>query len=112
MSQREDASPSDSLELEASADSAQQVKVARRMWYGGFAGLPMLWLVSYLHFRSAAHMPGADAELKKYVNRSLCGAVCGGVVFVVWVFYVQLFWRSDVWLRSLMITVPELPDEL
>ena len=106
---------SDSLEFEpsaAAAAAALDVKVARRLWYGGFAGLPWLWLVNYLHFRHTARLPSADPDLEKYVYRSLCGAILGAVLFVGWVVYVQLSWRTSSWLQSIMLVVPELSEEL
>jgi presenilin enhancer 2 len=105
------------LELEhSSADSAAaalDLKVARRMFYGGFAGLPWLWFIAWLHFRHAAQLPSADPQLAAYARRSGIGALVGGLLFVSWVVYVQLTWRSwGEFGRSMMLYMPEDDDEL
>ena len=108
----------ESLSLEgASAASAPPAEpldlvVARRMFYGGFAALPFLWLVSWWHYRKVAKQPDAHPMLAVYVNRSLIGAVCGFVALLAWITYVQLTWRTwGEFGRSLMLVMPE-PDEL
>lgn len=95
---------------EAASATALDVKVARRMFYFGFAGLPWLWAVNYLHFRRTSQQPSADPELEKYVQRSLCGAVTGAVLFVAWVVYVQLNWSTTSWLKPLMLSYPEATE--
>lgn len=90
------------------AQAALDLKVARRLFYGGFAALPWLWFVNWVHFRAISKTHKADPELRVYVQRSLVGAICGGILFVAWVAYVQLTWRSwgPEW-QSLMLVVPE-----
>lgn len=93
-------------------DAAQlDLKVARRMFYGGFAGLPWLWFVVWVHYRGVAKMPHSDPALQTYVNRSLVGAIIGGVVFAAWVIAVQSSWQQ--WLpESWMLVIPEAADDL
>ena len=74
--------------------AAADVKVARLMFFGGFALLPWLWFVAWLHFRHAAKQPDAPPALALYVRRSLVGAICGGLLFGGWVLAVSLFWTS------------------
>ena len=105
------------LELEsgraAQEAAALDLKVARRMFYGGFAGLPFLWFVAWVHFRSIAKLPTADPQLQTYVNRSLIGAIVGGLGFVAWVITVQTSWRSwGAFGQSIMLVIPEAVDEL
>ena len=95
----------------AQATAALDLKVARRMFYGGFAGLPWLWFVAWAHFRHVAKSPTADPQLQNYVNRMLYGAICGGVLFIAWVVMVQLNWRAWGW-QSIMLVVPEDVDDL
>jgi hypothetical protein len=96
---------------EAAAAAALDLRVARYMFYGGFALLPWLWFIAWVHFRKVAKQPHADPRLATYVNRSLVGAVCGGVAFVAWVVTIQLSWQHWDFARSIMLVVPE-DDEL
>lgn len=112
----------DALELEGTssaassataAQAALDLKVARRMWYGGFAGLPWLWFVVWFHFRTPAKLPAADPQLQTYVQRSIIGAIIGGLFFVAWVIYVQLTWHTwGSFGQSFMLVIPEDADEL
>lgn len=94
-----------------SEQAALDLRVARRMFYGGFAALPWLWFVAWVHFRKPARQPGADPQLKKYADRSLVGAICGGVALVAWIVAVQLSWHSwgDFGI-SIMLVVPDDGD--
>jgi presenilin enhancer 2 len=94
-----------------SEQAALDLRVARRMFYGGFAALPWLWFVAWVHFRKPARQPGADPQLKKYADRSLVGAICGGVALVAWIVAVQLSWHSwgDFGV-SIMLVVPDDGD--
>ena len=86
--------------------------VARALFFGGFAFLPFLWLVSWLHFRRAAREPGAHPQLATYVRGSAIGASVGIALFACWVVTVRLYWRS--WGesgRAIMLVLPE-DDEL
>ena len=103
------------LEFDAPAAAAEinaaalDLKVARRLFYGGFAGLPWLWFIAWLHFRHAARLPSADPRLATYARRSGVGAIIGGLLFLAWIIYVQMTWRdwSEGTRRSLMLVVPE-----
>ena len=95
------------------AAAALDLKVARRMFYGGFAGLPWLWFVLWVHFRHIAMAPTADRRLRKYVDWSLYGTICGSALFIAWVTFVQLRWRSwSSFGMSFMLIVPETTDDL
>ena len=103
------------LEMDSATSEAAalDLKVARRLFYGGFAGLPWLWFISWLHFRNAAKLPSADPQLATYARRSGIGALVGGLLFLAWVVTVQLSWRSwGEFGRSLMLVIPEEADEL
>ena len=87
------------------------LKVARRMFWWGFALLPGLWLLVWVHFRQAVKQPGSDPLLRLYVHRSLVGATCSGVLLACWVALVQSHWREweDRW-QWLMAVAPP-PEE-
>ena len=87
------------------------LKVARRMFWWGFALLPGLWLLVWVHFRQAVKQPGSDPRLRLYVHRSLVGAACSGVLLSCWVALVQSHWREweDRW-QWLMVVAPP-PEE-
>ena len=100
--------PADESSAAATAAAALDLRVARRMYYGGFALLPWLWFINWFHFRNAARQPHADPQLATYVHRSLVGAVSGLVLFVAWVVTVSLSWESwGDFGRSIMMVVPE-----
>ena len=92
---------------EAAAAAALDLRVARRMFYGGFALLPWLWFITWAHFRKVAKQPHADPRLATYVHRSLIGAICGAVAFVAWVVTIQLSWQHWEFAKSIMLVVPE-----
>lgn len=108
------ASSSSAFELDASAEAQQaalDLKVARRMYYGGFAGLPWLWFIAWLHFRRPSQLPSADPQLAKYARRSGIGALVGALLFVAWIVTVQLSWQSwGAFGRSIMLFIPEDSD--
>ena len=90
------------------AMAALDLKVARRMFYGGFALLPWLWFVAWAHFRHVAKSPHADPRLATYVHRCLVGSVVGGVILASWVLFVSLSWQTwGEFGRGLMLVLPE-----
>ena len=98
-------------EVESKA-AANDLRVAQLMFYGGFALLPWLWFVSWLHFRKAAKLPNAHPTLASYVRRSLVGSIIGGVLFGAWVITFSFSWRSwgEAGRALLLVTPPD--DEL
>lgn len=99
--------------IEENLESQLDLKVVRAMFFGGFAALPFLWLVAFLHFRKAAKRPHADPRLALYVRRCLVGAVLGGLLFVTWVVVVSTSWRSwGQFGRDLMLVLPWDAQEL
>ena len=98
---------------EAERQAAVDVKVARAMFFGGFAALPFLWLVAWVHFRKAAKLPHADPRLATYVQRCFAGAVLGGILFATWFVTVMVSWRSwGQFGRDLMLVLPWDAQEL
>ena len=93
-------SPEQQQAQQRAAASALEVKVARRMFWWGFAALPGLWLLVWVHFRAAAKQPHSDPRLRVYVHRSLVGAACSGALLACWVALVQTYWRE--WERRWM----------
>lgn len=45
--------------------SEEHINISKKMFYGGFAFLPLLWLVNFLYFFSACRQPEAPKQLKK-----------------------------------------------
>ena len=108
------ADPPQQASSSSTAAAELDLKVARRLFYGGFAGLPWLWFVSWVHFRKTARLPQADPQLQTYVQRSLVGTISGAVLLVAWILYVQLSWRT--WSPSVqaawMLVLPEDAEDL
>ena len=103
-----DASGPDPLQ---EAAAALDLHIARRMFYGGFAALPALWFISWVHFAPAARQAHADPRLTWYVRASLVGTVCSTLAFIAWVVVVQLSWQSDDFFKSIMLNIPESSDD-
>lgn len=102
------------LELEdrglskAEAAAVLDLKVARYMYYAGFALLPWVWFIAWAHFRKVAKLPHSDPQLATYVRRCGVGAAIGGLAIATWYTYMSLTWRTwGPFGRSLMIVAPE-----
>lgn len=67
-------------------------KLAQRYWYGGFAGLPMLWAVNAALFwpqlwggaAAGENRPPADLHVRRYALRSAVGCALVAAVLVPW----------------------------
>ncbi|KAI8997328.1 gamma-secretase aspartyl protease complex, presenilin enhancer-2 subunit [Pilobolus umbonatus] len=62
----------------------EHISISRKMFYGGFAFLPFLWLVNYMYFFKLIHKPNAPAEFKKYVYLSLGGCIVWFILLTTW----------------------------
>ncbi len=105
-----------------------QVLLAKRFFIVGCFGLPWLWAVNCLYFwpktfgrkRDTGTTPtssttatrrssaAAQAELRKWVGRSLVGAVVGFAALAIWILVLQLGWKK--WGKGVvpwMIHTPE-----
>ena len=92
----------------AEAASVVDMRVARWMWYGGFALLPWMWFIAWSHFRKAARSPAADPMLATYVHRCGAGAAVGAAAFAAWLVYVNLAWTTwGDFGRSIMVVAPD-----
>eukprot|EP00965_Chrysotila_dentata_P114514 3784788-Pleurochrysis_carterae.AAC.1 len=90
-----------------------ELRVARIFWFAGFALLPWLWAIAWVHFRKDACVAHAPRELGIYVRRCRIATLCACVAFVCWVVTFQLSWRSWGELgRSLLLFTPAEPAEL
>lgn len=49
--------------------SEEHVSISKKMFYGGFAFLPFLWLVNFIYFYKTSRKPYAPNELKKCKKR-------------------------------------------
>lgn len=65
------------------------LRVARITWWGGFCGVPLLWLLNWLNFRKAVQRPDALTELKLLVRMSLILFNLTFALFVMWLVYFQ-----------------------
>lgn len=43
----------------------EHLSISKKMFYGGFAFLPLLWLVNFMYFFNTTRQPNASKELKK-----------------------------------------------
>lgn len=64
---------------------------ARRMFYAGFLGLPMLWLVSLIYFHKEHKAEEANVQIKKYYKLTIIMFTVYTAIFVGWVIVFQLF---------------------
>jgi len=62
----------------------KQLKIAKKMFIGGFFFLPWLWLCNYLYFREYLSKPNAPAGVKKFAYWSLAGFALETCIFVSW----------------------------
>ena len=69
--------------------AADDLRVVRRLFYGGFALLPWLWFVGWVQFRASARKPDADPRLASLVRSCLVGAIASAVAFASWVALVR-----------------------
>jgi hypothetical protein len=65
------------------------LKTVRMTWWGGFCGLPLLWLLNWLNFRKALQEPDTLTELKILVRMSLALFSLALAIFVTWLAYFQ-----------------------
>lgn len=45
--------------------SEEHISISKKMFYGGFAFLPFLWLVNFLYFYKTSQQPNAPKVLKQ-----------------------------------------------
>ncbi|CAO3701344.1 unnamed protein product [Rhizopus stolonifer] len=64
--------------------SEEQVSISKKMFYGGFAFLPFLWLVNCIYFFNTSRKQDAPKELKKYIYLSLSGCIFCFVLLTTW----------------------------
>ncbi|ORX62706.1 gamma-secretase subunit PEN-2-like protein [Hesseltinella vesiculosa] len=62
----------------------EMLVISKKMFYGGFAFLPFLWLVNFIYFFGQAHRPTAPKQLKQYVYMSLAGCVLWFIALTTW----------------------------
>lgn len=75
------------MEAENREIGPEEVSAARKMFLGGFALLPWLWLVNYIHYRGDLGNPSAPPAFKKHVKGSLYGFIAFMVLWAGWLFY-------------------------
>ncbi|GAX83040.1 hypothetical protein CEUSTIGMA_g10466.t1 [Chlamydomonas eustigma] len=59
--------------------------MAKRMFWGGFAFLPLLWFVNiWLFWHEFRSRPGADPCIKKYTRYSAIAFTIASILFLPW----------------------------
>ncbi|KAI7901926.1 gamma-secretase subunit PEN-2-like protein [Cokeromyces recurvatus] len=64
--------------------SEERINICKKMFYGGFAFLPLLWLVNFMYFFNTSRKADAPKELKKYVYFSLFGCIVWFILLTTW----------------------------
>ncbi|KAI8086918.1 putative gamma-secretase subunit pen-2 [Gilbertella persicaria] len=64
--------------------SEEHINISKKMFYGGFAFLPLLWLVNFLYFFKTSRKPDAPKELKRYIYMSLGGSIVWFIILTTW----------------------------
>ncbi|ORZ17677.1 hypothetical protein BCR42DRAFT_349996 [Absidia repens] len=62
----------------------EMVGISRKMFYGGFAFLPFLWLVNVMYFFQQSRKSSAPKQLKQYVLWSLGGCIIWFLGLTIW----------------------------
>ncbi|CAO3619792.1 unnamed protein product [Cunninghamella blakesleeana] len=62
----------------------EMISISKKMYYGGFFFLPLLWLVNYMYFFQQIRKPDAPKELKQYCYRSLAGCIICFTILTAW----------------------------
>ena len=75
--------------------------VARKMFYGGCALLPWLWLVNIIYFRKLYFSSDCPPGVRKWVHRSSVGFVTVTVLWIIWCIVFQTTYKT--WGRALLI---------
>mmetsp|Transcript_4739 Transcript_4739/g.5136 ORF Transcript_4739/g.5136 Transcript_4739/m.5136 type:complete len:100 (+) Transcript_4739:14-313(+) len=73
-------------------DADTKKSVAKKLFYGGFAMLPLMWLANYLLFYPVLHKRTTPPEVKRYARLSLVLFAISLVVLVVWYAMYALLW--------------------
>ncbi|RUS35146.1 gamma-secretase aspartyl protease complex, presenilin enhancer-2 subunit [Jimgerdemannia flammicorona] len=60
------------------------LSIAKKMFWGGFAFLPFLWLVNFMYLWPATKRADAPPELKKYLLMSLAGSITWLIILSTW----------------------------
>ncbi|KAI7852807.1 gamma-secretase aspartyl protease complex, presenilin enhancer-2 subunit [Circinella umbellata] len=60
------------------------VSISKKMFYGGLAFLPFLWLINFMYLFRTSRKPSAPPALKKYVYLSMAGCVAWFVAMTTW----------------------------
>ena len=75
--------------------------VARKMFYGGCALLPWLWLVNIIYFRKLYFSPECPPGVKKWVGRSSIGFLVVTTLWIIWCIIFQTTYKS--WGTALLV---------
>ncbi|KAL0081385.1 gamma-secretase aspartyl protease complex, presenilin enhancer-2 subunit [Phycomyces blakesleeanus] len=60
------------------------ITISKKMFYGGFAFLPFLWLVNVMYFFTMCRKSTAPPALRKYVLMSLAGCILSFIALTTW----------------------------
>jgi len=87
-------------------DNETKISVSKKMFIGGFFGLPWLWLVNFLLFYRYFHRRSCPDEVKFYAKTSLVLSLIGFVLVIGWFLYFSLF-KIDDW-PNLIVRLPQI----
>eukprot|EP01128_Nolandella_sp_AFSM9_P011781 TRINITY_DN8701_c0_g1_i1.p1 TRINITY_DN8701_c0_g1~~TRINITY_DN8701_c0_g1_i1.p1 ORF type:complete len:100 (+),score=12.55 TRINITY_DN8701_c0_g1_i1:81-380(+) len=84
--------------------SAEAVSVSKKMFWGGFLGLPWLWIANYLLFRPYVARSNAPDDLRWY---SLYSRVFAAIVFLAAIaWYVTYLAIRSTALDAIALVIP------
>jgi len=90
--------------------SEQEIlNISKKMFYGGFAFLPWLWLVNWIYFHQVLKQrPGLPDKIHFYVKWSLRGSMIWAILIAIWIIVFQtnrVKWGHHI--DGLYVTVPK-----
>jgi presenilin enhancer 2 len=86
------------------AVTAEDIKMARHMFYGGFFFLPMLWLINYYTYRKQIVKADCPPDLRSHVKQSLTAAIVGTLLFLAWLVTYQVSHHAGAaWTNPLLV---------
>ena len=86
-------------------DYDADVKTLRKLFFAGFLGLPLIWLLTGIHYFKPSREQDAPPELRKLVNRVLFGVAVYAVIFCTWVILFHKYY--NVWGLETTLVVPQ-----
>mmetsp|Transcript_14280 Transcript_14280/g.25586 ORF Transcript_14280/g.25586 Transcript_14280/m.25586 type:complete len:102 (-) Transcript_14280:133-438(-) len=86
------------------------VTIAKRYFYAGFLGLPLLSFLMALNYRKMSKEEGAPAVLKTYVNVGFAWSISLFIALIAWIVYFQINWKTLESFQSLLVVNIPTPE--